>query len=329
MKQLKLTLILVIAGLLLSAASAQPHRLRLALDWVPNTNHTGIYVALAKGWYAEEGLELQIFPFAGVAPAVLVAAGQADVGIGGTQRVLGAAAVGEPVVAIAAIISTNTAALAVLETSDIMSPKDLDGRLYAAFGGPIERPIIEAVIRHAGGEGAFESVILGVGGFDALLAGRVDFIWLYEGWQGVQAKREGTPLRFFNFTDFGIADHYNPVFLASPQGIEQNAEALRAFLRATARGYEFAADHPEEAARLLIETAPPGSIVDSGLVYDSQAFVSQFYRKPGLPWGVMDHQNWQGFTQFLLEVGVLTDADGRVVSSLEIDALYTNELLPD
>jgi ABC-type nitrate/sulfonate/bicarbonate transport system substrate-binding protein len=325
----------IFTGLLLlgltafSSASAQPHTVRLALDWAPNTNHTGVFVAIAKGWYEAEGVELRLLPFGNISSNVLVTSGQAEVGISGTQGILSAAAIGEPVVAIAAIISTNTAALAVLEASDIESPRDLDGRIYAAFGGPIERPIIETVIQHDGGAGEFDSAVLGAAGFDALLSGRADFVWIYEGWQGIQAQREGVSLRLFNFNDYGIADHYNPLFVVSPEGVVQNAEALRAFLRATARGYTFAAKNPEEAARLLIETAPPGSFADPGLVYDSQAFVSQVYRKPDTAWGVQYHENWKGFTEFLLNAEVFTDADGRVVRTLDIDALYTNALLPE
>lgn len=329
---MKLTHILAAAALLVGAigtASAQPYNVRLALDWVPNTNHTGIYVALAKGWYEDEGVDLQILPYGNVSPNVLVTSGRADVGISGTQGVLSAAALGDPVVSIAAIIGANTAGLAVLEDSGIESPMDLDGKIYAAFGGPIEQPIIESVIRHAGGEGTFKSAVLGVAGFDALLAGRADFIWIYEGWDGIRAEREGIELRLFNFVDYGIPDHYNPVLTASPDTIEQNADALRAFLKATSQGYTFAAENPAEAAELLIETAPPGSFPEPGLVRDSQAFVSRVYAPADGPWGVQDLEHWQGFGKFLLNAEVFTDANGNAVRDLDFESLYTNDLLPE
>lgn len=310
-------------------SSAQSQRVRLALDWVPNTNHTGVFVAIAKGWYQEEGVDLQLLPFGNVTTDVLVASGRADVGILGTQGVLASHALDQPVISIGAIIASNTAALAVLEDSGIDSPAELDGKVYASFGGPVEQPLIESVIRHAGGEGEFESALLSLAGFEALLSGRADFVWIYEGWQAVQAAREGIDLRLFNFVDYGIADHYNPVFIASPSGVSERQEALSAFMRATSRGYTFASENPDEAARLLIETAPAGSFADEGLVYDSQEYVSQAYTDQGLSWGVQVKEKWAGFANFLLGAGVFSDSAGNPVSELDIAALYTNELLPE
>lgn len=317
--------------LLVQLASAQTHAVRLALDWSPNTNHTGIYVALAKGWYEEAGVALQLLPFGTISPNQLVANGQADVGISGTESVLSAAAVGEPVVSIAAIMSTNTAALAVREDSGITRPRELDGTTHAAFGARYEHPVIATVIRADGGEGKFRGVQLSVSGFDALLAGRVDFAWVFRGWQGVQAEQEDVAMRFFNFKDYGVPDYYTPVFTASPEGVRDHAEALRAFLKATARGYRYAAQRPLEAAAVFVEQAQnaSGTFLDAGLVRDSQAFVSPFYIAEGQAWGWQRAAYWEGgYPEFLLRAGALTDADGEVVRDLDLAALYTNALLP-
>lgn len=163
-------------------ASAQNHTVRLALDWVSNTNHTGIYVALAKGWYEEEGVELRILPYGSVSPELLVANGQAEVAVSSSEGVMGSVAAGEPVVSVAAVMATNTAALAVLKDSGITRPKQLGAKVYAAYGSTYEEPTIAAIIRHDGGKGNFKSALLNVAGFDALLAGRADFVWIFEGW---------------------------------------------------------------------------------------------------------------------------------------------------
>jgi ABC-type nitrate/sulfonate/bicarbonate transport system substrate-binding protein len=318
-------------GLTFGAASAEPHRVRLALDWVPNTNHTGIFVALERGWYREEGVELQLLPFGGVTPNVLVAQRQADVGISGTESVLHAAAVGEPVVAVAAILATNTAALAVRSDAGVARPRDLDGRLFASIGVPWARPVIEAAIRHDGGQGTFREVQLTTASFDAVLEGRVDFAWVFAGWQGVIAERAGVEVTLFNFTDYGIPDYYTPVFTVHPEALEGDAAALRAFLRATARGYTFAAEHPDEAAELLLAAAPPGSLPDAGLVRDSQRVVSRSLREPGRPWGVQRPEMWAGegsYPQFLLDAGVFTDLSGDPVTELPLKTLFSNALLP-
>lgn len=308
-----------------SFASAQT--VRLALDWVPNTNHTGIYVALANGWYDEAGVELKILPYGGISPEALVANGRAEVGVSSTESVLGAAAAGEPVVSVAAMLSTNTAALAVLKKSGITRPRELDGKVYAAFGAPWEDPAVAAVLERDGGAGEFRSAVLNVAGFDALLAGRADFVWIFAGWQGVQAELEGTPLTLFNFSDYGVPDYYTPVLIASPDGVSNNAPALRAFLAATTRGYAYATENPAEAAELLLGSAPAGSFPNPELVRRSQELVSGFYVAEGQAWGEQRAEYWQGFPNLLLEANVFGEASGVVGAAIADGSLYTNELL--
>ncbi len=312
-----------------SVASAQTQTVRLALDWVPNTNHTGIYVALANGWFEEAGVDLKILPYGGVLPEVLVANGRAEVAVSSTESVLGAAAAGEPVVSVAAMLSTNTAALAVLKDSGITRPRELDGKVYAAFGVPWEAPAIATVLRRDGGEGDFRSAVLNVAGFDALLAGRADFVWIFGGWQGVQAELEGIDLTLFNFNDYGVPDYYTPVLVASPEGIQTNAEALRAFLQATARGYTYAAENPAEAAELLLQEAPAGSFPNPELVRRSQERVSSFYIAEGQTWGVQRPDYWRGFPELLLDAGVFAEASETVRNAVGNGSLFTNELLPE
>ena len=98
-------------------------------------------------------MDLQILPYGSVLPEVLVANGRAEVAVSSTESVLGAAAAGEPVVSIAAMLSTNTAALAVLRGQRRSTrPRELDGKVYAAFGAPWEEPAIAAVLRRDGGD---------------------------------------------------------------------------------------------------------------------------------------------------------------------------------
>ncbi len=321
-------LVLFVACFTFASAQTQPDQtVRLALDWVPNTNHTGIYAALAKGWYEDAGVNLQILPYGSVLPEALVANGQAEVGVSSTEGVLGATAAGEPVVSIAAMLATNTAALAVLKSSGITQPKDLDGKIYAAFGSTYEDPTIATVIRSDGGTGNFRSALLNVAGFDALLAGRADFVWIFRGWQGVQAEREGVNLTLFNFSDYGVPDYYTPVLVSSPDGAKNNSDALEAFLQATARGYTFAANNPEEAADLLLGAAPEGSFPDPGLVRESQGVVSSFYLAEGQAWGQQGPDMWRGYPTLLLDAGIFGETTEAVRQAVEARALYTNALL--
>ena len=149
---------------------------RFALDWTPNTNHTGIYVAEANGWYDQAGVDLQILPYASTTPEALIAAGQAECGISFQDALTFAAAAGAPIVSVMAILQHTAQEIAVLASSDITRPKDLDGRTYAGFGYPNEEPTLKSVIKADGGTGTFKTVTLDTAAYDALYAKRADFV---------------------------------------------------------------------------------------------------------------------------------------------------------
>jgi ABC-type nitrate/sulfonate/bicarbonate transport system substrate-binding protein len=337
-------LILVIVGAFLwqrtsSASTASSGRtssglqklipMKLALDWTPNTNHTGIYVALAEGWYRDEGIDLTLLPYsASVSPDVLVSSGKADVGISATEGVVSDAAVGQPVVSIAAIIQHNTSALVTLASSGLNRPRDLDGKVYGGFGAPYESAVVGEIIKDDGGKGVFKNVTLTVDAMQALESHRIDFAWVFEGWEVIQAERAGYKLNVFPITNYGVADYYTPTIITSPTEIQQKPDLLRKFMAATARGYEYARTHPQQSAQMLINEAPRGTFPDTGLVIASQEFLSPRYADPGRKWGLQDAAAWHNYPQFMLNSGGILNAAGKPVTSMNFDALYTNEFLP-
>ena len=309
----------------------QPHNrelvpISLALDWTPNTNHTGIYVALSKKWYEEEGVELSLLPYGSVSPDVLVYADSADLGISSAESVTASAAVGAPVVSIAAILAHNTSALAVRKDSGITHPSELDGKIYGGYGASFEEPVIRTIIQNDGGKGEFKNVTLNVDAPEALMSKRVDFAWIFLGWQGIQAKREGLPLTTFAIGDYGIPDYYTPVLITSRATLENKKDTLKKFMRATARGYEYARTHPKESAEILINEAQQGTFPDPGLVFESQEYLSPRYANSRKQWGIQEKSAWQNYPSFMIENGSIFDASGKPISELDFDALYTNEL---
>ena len=300
----------------------------LALDWTPNTNHTGIYVALAKGWYRAEGIDLKLLPYSSnVSPDVLVSSGKADVGISATEGVVADAAVGQPVVSIAAIIQHNTSALVTLASSGLTRPSMLDGKIYGAFGAPYENAVVGEIIKRDGGKGVFKSVTLTVDAMQALESHRIDFVWVFEGWEVIQAQRMGVKLNVFPITDYGVDDYYTPTIITSPAEMKQKPDLLRRFMAATERGYEYARTHAQESAQILLQEAPKGTFPDPGLVMESQQFLSPRYADPGRKWGWQDAAAWHGYPQFILNSGGIDDASGKPIHSLNFDTLYTNEFL--
>lgn len=312
------------------APVAAPPRVTLALDWTPNTNHTGIYVAQAKGWYGEEGVDLEILPYAeGTTTDQLVSAGRADFGISSEESVVPSRAAGLDIVSVAAILQHNTSALVTLAESGIDRLRELDGKRYAGFGAAYEEPVISTMIRSDGGEGRFQNVTANLYGYDAVKAGQADFVWIFMGWDGVRAEREGTRLNAFYIRDHGVPDYYTPVIVASGKRLGEDPERLRGFMAATARGYEWAIEHPREAADLLIETAPEGTFPDPELVRASQEWLSPRYKEGQQEWGMQTLKMWTAYPRFMHQSGKVADAQGDpATAEPDYDAYFTNDLLP-
>src|SRR5712692_6475972 len=309
------------------AAPQKLTTMSLALDWTPNTNHTGIYIALAQGWYRAEGIDLKLLPYsANVSPDVLVSTGKADVGVSSTEGIVADAAVGQPVVSIAAIIQHNTSALVTLASSGLTRPRDLDGKVYGGFGAPYESAVVGEIIQKDGGKGQFKNVTLSVDAMQALESHRIDFVWVFEGWEIIQAQREGVKLNVFPITNYGVADYYTPNLIASPAEIQQKPDLLHKFMTATACGYEYARTHVQQSAQMLL-VQNKGVFPDTGLVLASQQFLSPRYANPGRKWGMQDAAAWHGYPQFILDSGGVDDASGKPVHSLNFDAMYTNQFL--
>lgn len=304
-------------------------KMTLALDWTPNTNHTGIYVAQKEGWYRDQGIDLKILPYSSsVSPDTLVSSGKADVGISSTESTVADAATGQPVISIAAILQHNTSALVTLASSGLKSPRDLDGKVYGGFGAPYESAVVGSIIKKAGGKGTFKNVTLSINAMEALKARRVDFVWIFQGVEGIQAQRDGLKLNTFPITSFGIPDYYTPNIITGPKQIKSEPDLLRKFMAATTKGYEYARTHVNDSAQMLIDGAGKGTLPDSSFVIASQQYNSTHYADTGRKWGLQDAQAWRGYPQFMLDAGAITDSAGKPIKTMNFDTLYTNEFLP-
>ncbi len=302
----------------------------LALDWTPNTNHTGIFVALAKGWYKEEGIDLKILPYSEAAsPESLILSGKADLGIGSAEGVVGAAAAGQPIVSVAAIISKDTSAIVTRKDSGITSPKMLDGKKYAGYGAAFEGPVISKVIKSDGGKGEFQNITANVFGLEAVLGKQADFAWIFEGWEGIEAQLRGVELNVIPVTKFGVPDRYTPVIETSADLLKSKGDALKRFMKATARGFEFAITNPKESGDLLISANTPGTFPNTQLVYKSQEYLSPRYKDTGTQWGIQTQKAWTDYPKFMFDAGILLGADSKpIAKELDYSKLFSNDLLP-
>jgi NitT/TauT family transport system substrate-binding protein len=315
-----------------ASASPLPATVRLALDWTPNTDHTGFYVAQHEGWYAAAGITLRVLPYSSNAPETLLGAHQAECGISFQDSLTFVVAKGVKITSVMAILQHTASEIAVLDSSAIKRPRDLDGKTYGGFGYPNEVPTVRFVIQQDGGKGDFKNVIITTPtAYEALYAKRVDFVIPFRAWEGIDAEQRGIKLRYFAFTDYGFPDFYQVVLACDSDWLAREPDAARRFVAATVRGFELAARDPAAAAAMLIEENPGVFDANPDLPKASAEYLAtnKLYVDDTGRVGTQTLERWQGYSGFLYDQGLLVDAAGKKLTAPpDYAALFSNDLLP-
>ena len=311
-------------------SAAAPVTVTLALDWTPNTNHTGIYVAQQLGYFKAAGIDLRIVPYGSTAPETLVSTHRADFGISYQDGLTEAVATGGDLTSVFAITQQTDVVIGVRANSGITSPKQLDGKTYAGYGSPLEVPMLKYVIKQAGGTGSFKDVTLNTDAYQALYAGQADFALPEPTWEVIQAGLVGKPLNTFGLSAYGFPAIYSALIATSHQYLNAHADTARRFLGAVLKGYQYAVAHPAEAANLLIQANPSVLGTQKDLVEQSAALeAAQYYKDPNGRIGVQSAARWKALTDFLYANGILADASGKALTAEpDVSSLYTNAYLP-
>lgn len=323
-----LSTLIVIALVVLAACGPKatptptpgPVKATLSLDWVPNTNHTGFYVAMDKGWYKEQGIDLDIqIPSDPAAALKQVAFGHTEFGVSFQEEVTIARSQDIPVVSLAAIIQHNTSAFASLKEKNITRPKDFEGKTYASYGLPLEQAVIKGLMACDNADfSKLTFVDVGFDAFPALLGGRVDIAWIFLAWDGVQAQIKGYELNTIPLYGSCVPDYYTPLIIAGETTIQEKPDLVRRFMAATVRGYEYAIAHPAESAEILLKYAPES---DPELIRRSQEWLSPRYKADAPKWGVQKAEVWRTFGEWMKTNGLIT-------GDFDPDKAFTNDFLP-
>ena len=309
----------------LTACGEKEETITLVLDWTPNTNHTGIYVALEKGWFEEAGLQVQVVQPPEGGSALLAASGKAQFAVT-AQDTIAPALAGDspmPITAVAAILQHNTSGIVSRAGEGMDTPKGLEGKKYATWDLDVEKATIRDVMEADGGNFDLVELIPSTvtDEVSALQSGSVDAIWIFYGWAGIACEVAGLPIDYFEFADIDpVFDYYTPVLIGNDAWLEENPDTAKAFLTALGKGYTYATEHPAEAADILMEAAPELK-ANSALVYASQEYLAAEYIADAARWGEFDGARWAAFFNWLNENGLL---DGE----LDPNFGYTNEYLP-
>ncbi|MEQ6378317.1 ABC transporter substrate-binding protein [Bacillaceae bacterium S4-13-56] len=299
---------------------AELEEISVVLDWTPNTNHTGLYVAKANGYFEEEGLDVEIIMPGEAGADQLVASGKADFGVSYQENITLARVQDVPIVSIATIIQHNTSGFASPVEKNIETPKDFEGKTYGGWGSPIEKSVIQSLMSTVGAD--VEKVdIISTGDTDFFTSVKrdIDFAWIYYAWTGVEAELRGVDLNMIYLTDYTEKlDYYTPVLATSEKMIEDNSKIAEKFVRAVSKGYQFAIEQPVEAGNILIEAEPD---LDPELVIESQKWLASRYQDDAPRWGEQKELVWQNYADWMYEHDLLEE--GFIAE----DA-FTNEFLP-
>lgn len=288
------------------AGSGEVQNITFVLDWTPNTNHTGLYVAQEKGYFAEAGLNVDIVQPPDDGAVILVASGKAQFGVS-FQDTMMPAVIGEdsmPITAVAAILQHNTSGIISRAGEGMDTPKGMEGKKYATWDLDIEKATLKQVVEADGGDFSKVELVPSTvtDEVTALKSGSVDAIWIFYGWAGIATEVAGLDTDYFAFKDIDpVFDYYTPVIIGNEDWLAENPETAKAFLSAVAKGYEYAIEHPEEAADILCSAAPE---LDAELVKASQEYMKDQYKAEVEQWGYIDPARWNAFYNWISENGL-------------------------
>lgn len=291
------------------------------LDYLPNTNHTGIYAALELGYYKDLGLDVRIVEPAEGVTATLVAEEKGQFGISYQEDVIYALDREDPlpIKAIATIIQHNTSGFASYKDKNILGPEDFNGKVYAGWGAPSEEAVIKAVMDKAGADFSSLSMVTSDGSGYSVLKDKVDIMWFFWAWDGIASEQAGLPINYIELRELDSRlDYYTPVIITNNNIVKNNPDLAKKFMEATSKGYEYAIAKPIESAKIIHKYAPE---YDLEMLTKSQQYLSEKYSEDSAVWGIMKDNVWQGYIEFMKEYDLIQNV-------IQPEDCYTNQFIP-
>lgn len=295
----------------------------IALDWYPNANHAGLYMAQDRGYFTDAGLAVTLqVPADPTTVLQTVGAGRDTFGISYQTEILFARSEDVPVVSVAALVQHPLNSMMVLADSAIQRPGDLAGKRVAISGLPSDSAILETML---GSDGLsisdVEVIDVGYDLMPAVLSGRVDAVvgvyWTHE---TILAERQGTPVRFFRVEEWGVPDHYELILVAGGSVVADRAEMVRALLGAIQRGYQDAIDEPDAALALLVAASPD---LDAEVEREGIGLLAPVWTDSGaVAFGTQTEERWSLFGDWLKQQDLLD-------AGVDVAAAWRGDLLPD
>lgn len=240
------------------AEPGAPQGAALMLDFVPNAVHAGVYSALARGYYEDEGVALQVrAPGESTDAPKLLGAGRVEFAILDLHDLGLARERGLDLVGVAPIVQRPLASVLARSDGAVRRPRDLQGRRVGVTGLPSDEAVVDSEVEADGGDpAAVDRVTIGFNAVSALAAGKLDAATGFWNAEGVALRRLGVPVRVFEVDRFG-APPYPELVLATSRGtLEHDPQLVDAVVAATERGYELAVTDPRASLDDLLAANP-------------------------------------------------------------------------
>ena len=281
----------------------------IMLDWYPNAVHSFLYIAKEKGYFEEEGLNVDIqFPANPTDPINLAAAGKITLGISYQPDVIIARANQDiEIKSVGAIVRSPLNRVIFLEDSKIQSPKDLEGKTVGFPGIPLNESLINSMVRADGGNPEnVEMIDVGFELGSSIVSKKVDaVIGAYINHEVPVLAHEGHETRNINPTEYGVPNYYELVAVTSDQTWEKEQESIEAFWRAATKGYQFTAENPDEALQILLKNQDESNFP---LVKDVEAQSLDILlplMKSEEGFGSQNQQQWENTIKWLKDAGLI------------------------
>jgi putative hydroxymethylpyrimidine transport system substrate-binding protein len=299
--------------------SAETEPLSLTLDFYPNPDHAGIYMAQKLGYFRDAGLDVSIHtPSDPAAPIKEVAAGRTDLAISYEPEVLLADQQGLDVVAVGALVDRPLTSMIWLKKSGIKGIGDLRGKTIATAGIPYQDAYLKTILARANlSPSDVKAVNVGYGLLPAIVGGRAEAILGgFRNVEGVDLRLRGKDPVVTPVDKLGVPSYDELVLVARRQRLEEDPEAIRLFLAALARGTAAAVERPNATTEALLGANPD---LDPKLTRAEVKATLPLLKpnRPGQPYGYMDPAGWRNFSGWMRDNGLTSSQPppSRVLSN--------------
>jgi putative hydroxymethylpyrimidine transport system substrate-binding protein len=298
-KKRLLIILAVFLTIIWASSGLAAQKLTLILDWFPNVDHLPIYVGRHQGFFAAEGLEIEIFSPSGTSDALkLTASGKVDLAVSYEPQTIIAAARGLDVVVIGRLIEHPLTTLLFLKDKGIKIPSDLEGKKIGYTVPGLMDVLLDAFAKLNGIQ-RYEAINVGFAIVQSLTAGKVDAVMgPFKTYETVIMALKGYEVGYFELEKWGIPDYDELIFVTSKKTLNKNETYMKAFQRVIGRSIEYARKNPETALKNYLKEVPEA---------DSQTETEAF--KLTLPYYATDQKldikRWQQFADFALQYGLI------------------------